>query len=254
MKKCTLALAIAGTFTTVILLGASHSHAQFNFLDKAKSAIGGVTGGEKSSDSGGLSVGDISLGLRDALKIGTECVVGTLGKSDGFNSDPSIHIPLPDNLKKVQSALSAVGYGSLGEDLELKLNRAAETATPIAKDLFLDAITKMTLDDAKNILNGPEDAATRYFEGKMTPSLQTSMRPIIDQTLSQVGAVQSYDKMVGQYSNLPFVPDVKNNLTTYALEKALSGIFFYLAKEEKGIRENPAKRTTDILSKVFGGR
>ena len=79
------------------------------------------------------------------------------------------------------------------------------------------------------------------------------MRPIINSTLSEVGAVQSYDKMVGQYSNLPFVPDVKNNLTNYALEKSLDGIFYYLAKEEKEIRENPAKRTTEILSKVFGG-
>jgi hypothetical protein len=79
------------------LLGASHTHAQFNFLDKAKSATSGVSGGEKSSDAGGLSVGDIRLGLRDALKTGTERVVETLGKSDGFNSDPSIHIPLPDN-------------------------------------------------------------------------------------------------------------------------------------------------------------
>jgi hypothetical protein len=111
----------------------------------------------------------------------------------------------------------------------------------------------LTAGDAKNILNGPEDAATRYFQGKITPTLQTSMRPIIDQTFSQVGSVQSYDKMVGQYSNLPFVPDVKNNLMSYALGKALDGIFFYLAKEDKGIRENPAKRTTEILSKVFGG-
>ena len=133
----------------------------------------------------------------------------------------------------MQSALGIVGYGSLGEDLELKLNRAAEAATPIAEDLFLDAVTKLTLGDAKNILNGPEDAATRYFQGKITPTLQTSMRPIIDQTFSQVGSVQSYDKMVGQYSNLPFVTDVKNNLMSYALEKALDGIFFILRRKRK---------------------
>jgi len=251
MTQRSLTLKIVGISMAAILLFPNSSGAQFNFLDKAKSAIG--LDKDNDSGSGGLSTGDISLGLRDALKVGTERVVGTLGKADGFNKDQSIHIPLPENLKTVQSALSAVGMGSLGEDLELKLNRAAETATPIAKDIFFDAITQLTLDDVKTILNGPTDAATRYFQGKMTSSLQTAMRPIINSTLSEVGAVQSYDNMVGQYSNLPFVPDVKNNLTNYALEKSLDGIFYYLAKEEKEIRENPAKRTTEILSKVFGG-
>jgi hypothetical protein len=91
----------------------------------------------------------------------------------------------------------------------------------------------LTAGDAKNILNGPEDAATRYFQGKITPTLQTSIRPIIDQTFSQVGLVQSYDKIVGQYSNLPFVPDVKNNLMSYALGKALDGFFSILRRKTK---------------------
>ena len=146
----------------------------------------------------------------------------------------------------MQSALGIVGYGSLGEDLELKLNRAAEAATPIAEDLFLDAVTKLTLGDAKNILNGPEDAATRYFQGKITPTLQTSMRPIIDQTFSQVGSVQSYDKMVGQYSNLPFVPDVKNNLMSYALEKALDGIFLSCEGRERYSRKSSQADNRDF--------
>jgi hypothetical protein len=246
-----IALSRVGILAEAVLIVPGMSEAQFDFLNKAKSAIG--LDSDKDSGSGGLSTGDISLGLRDALTVGTERVVGTLGKSDGFNKNPSIHIPFPENLKTVQSALSAVGMGNLGEDLELKLNRAAETATPIAKDIFFDAITQLTLDDVKTILNGPTDAATKYLQGKMTPSLQTAMRPIINSTLSEVGAVQSYDNMVGQYSNLPFVPDVKNNLTNYALEKFLDGIFYYLAKEEKEIRENPTKRKTEILSKVFGG-
>lgn len=111
----------------------------------------------------------------------------------------------------------------------------------------------MSLEDAQRILDGPKDSATRYFEGKMTAPLITEMRPIVTSTLSDVGAVQAYDNMMGQYGQLPFVPDVKANLTDYALEKALAGLFHYIAVEEAAIRDNPAKRTTELLQKVFGG-
>jgi len=232
--------------------------AQFSkLLDKAKETISGSSGsgssGATSSTIDALTNGEISAGLKEALRIGTERVVGLLGQSDGFNKDPQIHIPLPDSLKTVQSALQAVGMGQLGEDLELKLNRAAEAATPKAKTLFVDAISEMSLEDAQRILDGPKDSATRYFEGKMTAPLITEMRPIVTSTLSDVGAVQAYDNMMGQYGQLPFVPDVKANLTDYALEKALAGLFHYIAVEEAAIRDNPAKRTTELLQKVFGG-
>lgn len=250
------ALLISGFFFAV--LAATPSAAQLsNFLNKAKEAIGGSSDGGTSGSTGSalsaLTNGDITAGLKEALRIGTERVVGTLGQTDGFNKDPKIHIPLPESLQTVQSALQAVGMGQLGEDLELKLNRAAEAATPKAKALFVDAISEMTLEDAKKILDGPKDSATRYFEGKMTNPLKTEMRPIVDTTLSEVGAVQAYDNMMGQYGQLPFVPDVKSNLSEYALEKALGGLFHYIAVEEAAIRDNPAKRTTELLQKVFGG-
>lgn len=162
MTKRYISLASVGILAAAVFFIPHSSEAQFNFFDKAKSAVG-LGSDDKESESGVLSIGDIGLGLRDALKVGTERVTGTLGKSDGFNKGPSIHIPLPKVFKPVQSALSAVGMGSLGEDLELKLNRAAETATPIAKDIFWDAITQMTLEDVKTILNGPTDAAMRYL-------------------------------------------------------------------------------------------
>lgn len=143
--------------------------------------------------------------------------------------------------------------GQLGDDLELKLNRAAEAATPKAKTLFVDAISEMSVEDARKILDGPKDSATRYFEGKMTAPLKTEMRPIVDGTLAQVGAIQAYDNIMGQYGQLPFVPDVKADLTNYALDMALQGLFHYIAVEEAAIRENPVKRTTELLQKVFGG-
>lgn len=118
---------------------------------------------DSSSSSGGLSLGDMGAGLKDALKVGTETVVGNLGKSDGFNADPAIRIPLPGSLQTVKTTLDRLGMGSMMNDLETKLNRAAETATTKAKELFVNAISEMTMDDVKNIFNGPKDSATKYF-------------------------------------------------------------------------------------------
>jgi len=199
----------------------------------------------------GLSQSDMIAGLKDALRVGSETVVGQLSKSDGFNRDPAIHIPLPESMQRVKSALSAVGMGAMMDDLELRLNRAAEAATPKAKRIFGDSIKAMNFDDAKKILKGPNDAATQYFKAKMSTPLAKEMRPIVTQALNQAGAVQAYDHVMGQYQSLPFVPDVKANLTQHVLDLGLSGIFLYMAKEEAAIRKNPVKRTTDILQKVF---
>ncbi len=188
------------------------------------------------------------------MRVGTETVVGQLGQTDGFNADPAIHIPLPENMKKVKSALAAVGMSSMMDDLELKLNRAAEQATPPAKELFWKSIEDMTLEDVKGIYNGPDDSATRYFQGKMSEPLATAMQPIVENALNQVGAVQSYDAVMGQYATLPFVPNVKADLNSYVVNKGMEGIFHYLAVEEAAIREDPVKRTTDILQKVFGAQ
>ena len=136
----------------------------------------------------------------------------------------------------------------------LRLNRAAEVAAPKAKKLFIDAIAAMTLDDARRIYDGPNDAATRYFQGKMTKPLAREMTPVVSESLSEVGAIKSYDSVMGQYKQIPFVPDAKADLTEYVVEKGMDGIFYYLAKEEAAIRENPVKRTTSLLKKVFGAR
>jgi len=201
-----------------------------------------------------LSVAEISAGLKEALRVGTRTVTDQLGRFDGFNEDPAVHIPLPENLQTVESVLSRVGMSQLIDDLEIKLNRAAEQATPPAKELFLQAINDMTVDDVKNIYNGPEDAATRYFQEKMTPELTEEMRPIVDENLSTVGAIQAYDNLMGQYRSIPFVPDIKTDLTEYVIEKGMDGIFYYLAREEAAIRQNPAKRTTELLQRVFGSK
>ncbi|MCK4819021.1 DUF4197 domain-containing protein, partial [bacterium] len=115
-------------------------------------------------------------------------------------------------------------------------------------------IKEMTLEDAMDIYKGPDDAATKYFQSKMSQPLAETMHPIVENSLSQVGAVQSYDKVIGKYRSLPFVPDVKADLTNYVTEKGMNGIFHYLALEEAAIRQNPAKRTTDLLKRIFGAR
>ena len=201
-----------------------------------------------------LTTGEIGAGLKDALLVGSENVVSQLGSLDGFNLDPAIHIPLPEQFSTVKSVLGKVGMTSLLDDLELKLNRAAEIATPRAKALFGQAISEMTFEDVMNIYNGPDDAATSYFQEKMSPSLATEMQPVVEQSLAEVGAVQSYENVMGEYRTIPLVPDVKADLTTYVVEKGMDGIFYYMAKEEAAIRQNPAKRTTEILQRVFGAK
>lgn len=215
-------------------------------------ALGGIDG--RRAESHSLTNTEIGLGLKEALKVGSERVVNLLGVEDGFNRNPDIHIPLPDSLRKVQSALKTVGMSGLADDLELRLNRAAEAAVPKAKALFWEAIGGMTLDDVVAIYKGPPDAATRYFQSKMSAPLAGEMRPVVDRALAQVGAIKTYDAMIGQYKSIPFVPDVKADLTDHVIGRALDGLFLYLAKEEAAIRQDPARRSTDLLRKVFGAR
>jgi len=201
-----------------------------------------------------LTSEDIRAGLKEALRVGSENVVSQLGRQDGFNLDPAVHIPLPPQLENVRSILAKVGMSHMLDDLELKLNRAAEAATPKAKSLFFQAISEMTFDDVMNIYKGPEDAATRYFQDKMTPDLAREMQPLVEQSLSQVNAVRTYDSIMGEYRSIPFVPDIKADLTNYVVEKGMSGIFHYMAIEEAAIRQDPAKRTTELLQRIFGAR
>jgi hypothetical protein len=226
-------------------------------LDQVPSGVGKsapAQSGTGSLKSSGLSSTEIGAGLKEALTVGSERVVDQLGRSDGFNGDANIHIPLPASLDKVQTALRAAGLSSMLDDLELRLNRAAEAATPKAKKLFVQAIQEMTIDDVQGIYNGPQDAATRYFQKKMSAPLGEEMRPVVQESLSQVGAVQSYDAVMGKYRTLPFVPSAKADLTGYVVEKGLAGIFHYIAVEEAAIRQNPVKRSTELLQRVFGGK
>lgn len=242
---------ISGLIVACILAMAIPANAQ-SWKDKLQGVIGTIPGSAGAVTSGALSTQDISAGLREALKVGSERVVSQVGAADGYNADPAIHIPLPPALQRVQSTLKRFGLSGLADEVELKLNRAAEAAAPKTKELIWKAITTMTLDDAKSIYDGPDDAATQYFKKVASADLTKVVRPVVDRSLTEVGTVAAYDNLMGQYKALPFVPDVKADLTDHAVDLTLQGLFFYLAREEADIRKNPAKRTTELLTRVFG--
>lgn len=209
------------------------------------------TPSNSDSTSAQFSNEELSRAFKQALSLGSESVVQQVGIKDGFNADQAIHIPLPDSLQSVASVLERVGMQRYTDDLELKLNRAAEAAAPEAKALFIDAISQMTFSDVQAIYQGADDAATQYLRSKTEAPLSLKMQPIIEQTLNEVGAIQSYDRVLQKYQTLPFVPDVKANLIEHTTAKGLDGIFYYLAKEEQKIRQDPVKQTTELLKKVF---
>ncbi|NDY73402.1 DUF4197 domain-containing protein [Desulfobacter hydrogenophilus] len=254
-KKRISVSAIALVFAFV-LGGQGSALAGNSLLDQGSSLIksmgkGDTSESSSSGSSSSLSNSEIISGLKQALETGAGTVVSQLGAENGFNSDASIHIPLPSYLSTVQTLMDKAGLGSYAEDLELKLNRAAEAATPKAKALFVNAISQMSFDDANSILNGADDAATQYFKKKTSDDLTEAFTPVVEETLEDVGAIKSYEQMMEKYKSLPLVPDVRGNLADYTVDEALDGIFYYLAKEEKAIRENPAKQTTALLKKLF---
>lgn len=196
---------------------------------------------------------DIAGGLTEALVVGTERVVQQLGRPGGFLDDPTAHIPLPGTLKRAQGVLALVGMSGMVDDLEVRMNRAAEQATPVAKNLIVEAIRGLTFDDAMGILNGPNDSATRYLERKTREPLANQMRPIIDQALADAGAVQVFERVAGRYRSLPLAGALDVDLTGHVVTYAQKAIFDYLGQEEAAIRTDPAARTTDLLKSVFGG-
>lgn len=239
---------ISGALSASVALSAcGGSGPTLDDLNRAASSV-------LNSDSGTLSSNEIALGLKEALTQGSNLVVAQLGQTGGFESDPRVHIPLPKNLLKARDIASKVGLQGSFDDLELRLNRAAERATPQAKELFLGAIRDMSIDDAKSILQGPDNAATQYFRNKTGVSLESAMRPLVDDALSQVGAVRSFNSMMEKYKAIPLAPEVSADLTGHVVDKGIDGIFLYLAEEEKAIRDNPLKRTSQLLQRVFGSQ
>ncbi len=211
-----------------------------------------IFGNTNVAAASGFNNQELTAAFKQALTIGTNEVVSQLGVKNGFNLDPKVRIPLPDNLKRVQTALNTVGLSSLMDDLELRLNCAAEIATPEAKALFINSIQQMTFNDVVDIYKGPNDSATRYFKRTMSAPLSERITPIVNRAITQAGVVQAYNNVMTQYAAIPFMPDVKADLTNYVVDRGIDGIFYYLAEQETAIRQDPVRQTTDLLKRVFG--
>ncbi len=179
-------------------------------------------------------------------------VTEKLGRRDGFNADPQVHVPLPGALGVADKALGAIGMGQLTQDLELRLNRSAESAAAKSKPLLWQAIANMSLTDANAIVKGSGDAATRHLRDTMSPTLTETLRPVVIQSLSDSGATRAYDSLIGRYNAIPFTKEVQVDITEHVLRLTLRGLFHYLGAEETAIRTDPSKRSTGLQQSVFG--
>ncbi len=200
----------------------------------------------------GLTSLEIGNALKQALQQGTSKSAEQLSAVDGFFGNAAIKILFPPEAKKAENTLRGMGMNKLCDDVILSLNRAAEDAAKEAKPIFLDAISKMTLEDVTNILMGQNDAATQYFKRTTTQQLALKFKPVIQASLDKVGATKYYSSAAGQYNRLPFVKHVNPDITDYATQKAIDGLFVEIAQEELKIRQNlPSARSTPLMQKVF---
>ncbi len=199
-----------------------------------------------------ISNRDAVAGLRAALEKGAVYAVQTLGRTDGFFGDSRVKIPLPESLQSAEQLMRMVGMGQTADELILTMNRAAEAAVPEAKKLLVDAVKKMTVQDAKGILTGGETAGTEYFRRTTQDQLRARFLPIVKRSTAKVGLAQTYNQYAEQGARFGLVKKEHANLDAYVTEKALDGLYFMIAEEEKKIRRDPVGSASNIIKKVFG--
>jgi len=199
-----------------------------------------------------ISNRDAVDGLKAALEKGAVYAVQTLGRSDGFFGDSRVKIPLPESLQSAERLMRTLGMGSTADELILTMNRAAEAAVPEAKKLLVDAVKKMTVQDAKGILTGGDTAGTAYFRRTTQAQLRARFLPIVKRSTAKVGLAQTYNQYAEQGARFGLVKKEHANLDAYVTEKALDGLYFMIAEEEKKIRRDPVGSASNIIKKVFG--
>jgi uncharacterized protein DUF4197 len=199
-----------------------------------------------------LSNRDAVSGLKEALTSGAHAAVGRLGVENGFFGDERVRILLPESMKKAESLMRRLGMGKQADELILRMNRAAEAAVPEARALLVDAVKQMSVQDAKGILTGGDDAATQYFRRTMSDPLAKRFLPIVVKAMEKVSLVESWDRFASRGARLGLVRKEDANLEDYITRKALDGLFLMISEEEKRIRRNPMAETSNILRKVFG--
>ena len=200
-----------------------------------------------------LSNEEIIDGLKQALNKGASYATDKLGKVGGFMDNTDVKIPMPQKLGKVERLLRKAGKDKYADDFISTMNHAAESAVPLTLNIIKQSITEMSIKDAKNILQGSDDAATQYLKKTGHKKLYAKILPIVKKATTKAGVTATYKKM---YGKLGFAGKYLNledyNIDSYVTQKTIAGLFTMIAKEEKKIRDNPAARTTDILKTVFG--
>jgi hypothetical protein len=234
-------------FFPIVIITTPPSFAHADLKDIFKSIGETLRGGE-------LSESKVIQGLKEALQVGTGNAVQHVSQLNGYYKNPKIRIPLPESVVKVEKVLRAVGYGPKVDAFELSMNRAAERAAPEAKSLFIDSIRQMAFSDAKKILQGRDNEATLYFEDKTRGRLHELFRPMVHTTMSEVGVTRWYQELDAKVRSIPFAERLSFDLDEYVTNKALDGLFFMVADEEREIRQDPTARVTDLLKEVFGGK
>ena len=192
-------------------------------------------------------------GLKQALQMGVDRAVSELGQLGGYLDNPDVRIPVPDKFEQLDRMLRTVGLESVMDKFETSMNRAAEAAAPLAKEVFINTIKQMSITDALEIVRGEGHEATDYLREHTGEELAARFTPIVSEQLDAVGATRNFNEVMDSTENLPFVSKPVFDLEDYVTGKALDGMFLMIAKEEEKIREDPLARTTDLLKTVFGG-
>ncbi|MEC3879934.1 DUF4197 domain-containing protein [Parapedobacter sp. 10938] len=229
-----------------------------SIFDKVKKAVNDKQKSETSEDNKksnadltGISTGEMSGALKEALNIGVKEGIQKLGTEDGFFKNELVKVLLPEKLRKVDATLRGIGLGSLADQGLLLLNRAAEDAVQEGVPIFANAITSMSFDDAKNILLGDSVAATNYLKGKTSEQLFTAFKPKVEGSLGKVGADKIWEQIISKYNGIT-KQSIETDLNTYVTQETVSGVFKMVAEKESAIRDNSVFRTTSLLKKVFG--
>jgi hypothetical protein len=212
--------------------------------DTAKSILNSV-------GNGNLTNAEVVQGLKEALRVGTDSSAYHLGLLDGFYKDDMIKILMPPEAQKVEKTLRSVGMGNVVDKAVLSMNRAAEDASKYVGAIFLNAIQKMTIQDAFGILRGGDRAATDYLKRTTSDQLTAAFTPIVSKSLDYTDATKYWKDVFSVYNRFSSTP-VNTNLTAYVTQKALDGLFYHIGLEEQKIRKDPAAQVTEILKKVFG--
>jgi hypothetical protein len=190
--------------------------------------------------------------LKSALDRGARAAVAQLGRENGFLGDARVKIPLPESLRRAERNMRRFGMGKYADELIVTLNRAAEAAVPEAEQLLIDALRQMSVQDAKGILTGGETAGTEYFRRVTAGELAKRFQPIVQRATARVGLAQKYNQYAARGVRVGLVDAEDANLDDYVTRKALDGLFFMVAEEERKIRKDPVGSASRLIKKVFG--